>query len=121
MHIQTDRALMPAATPSVRYLQVLVSAPPAPASGSAAASRPPVHVALVLDRSGSMDGSKITMARTAVAHAVRLLKPARPTGPGWTGCSGRRHVSIINLCIHVSRDVYTCRPRDLPCRTRLTP
>jgi len=33
-------------------------------------------VALVLDRSGSMDGSKITMARTAVTHAVRLLKPA---------------------------------------------
>ena len=50
MHIQTDRALIPAATPSVRYLQVLVSAPPAPAPTSA--SRPPVDVALVLDRSG---------------------------------------------------------------------
>ncbi len=54
MHIQTDRALIPAATPSVRYLQVLVSAPPAPAPAPASASRLPVDVALVLDRSGSI-------------------------------------------------------------------
>ena len=52
MHIQTDRALIPAGTSSVRYLQVLVSAPPAPAPTSA--SRLPVDVALVLDRSGSI-------------------------------------------------------------------
>ena len=73
MHIQTDRSLIPAAAPSVRYLQVRLSAPPAPASTGA--PRPAVDVALVLDRSGSMDGSKITMARKAVTHAVRLLKP----------------------------------------------
>ncbi len=73
MHIQTDRALIPAATASERYLQVRISAPPAPASTGA--PRPAVDVALVLDRSGSMDGSKITMARKAVTHAVRLLKP----------------------------------------------
>jgi Ca-activated chloride channel family protein len=34
-----------------------------------------VNVALVLDRSGSMDGRKIEMARTAVAHAIQLLNP----------------------------------------------
>ena len=73
MHIQTDRALIPAATSSERYLQVRISAPPAPSSTGP--SRPAVDVALVLDRSGSMDGSKITMARKAVTHAVRLLKP----------------------------------------------
>ncbi len=73
MHIQTDRALIPAATASERYLQVRISAPPAPASTGA--PRPAVDVALVLDRSGSMDGSKIMMARKAVTHAVRLLKP----------------------------------------------
>ncbi len=72
MHIQTDRALIPAATPSERYLQVRISAPPAPASTGT--PRAAVDVALVLDRSGSMDGSKITMARMAVTHAVRLLK-----------------------------------------------
>lgn len=73
MHIQTDRALIPAATPSVRYLQILISAPSAPAP--AEAPRPAAQVALVLDRSGSMDGSKIAMARKAVTHAIRLLKP----------------------------------------------
>lgn len=72
MHIQTDRALIPA-TPSVRYLQVRVSAPPAPARTGD--PRPPVDVALVLDRSGSMGGSKFAMARTAVQHAIRLLAP----------------------------------------------
>lgn len=73
MHIQSDRAFVPAGAPTVRYLQVLISAPPQ--SPAAAAARPPVSVALVLDRSGSMAGSKIDMARAAVDHAVRLLKP----------------------------------------------
>lgn len=73
MHIQTDRALIPAATPSVRYLQVRISAPSAPAT--AGTPRPPAEVALVLDRSGSMGGSKLEMARTAVQHAIRLLAP----------------------------------------------
>jgi Ca-activated chloride channel family protein len=72
MHIQTDRALVPSGAPAVRYLQVIVSAPPGRA---AAPARPPVEVALVLDRSGSMDGTKIAMARKAVDHAIRLLKP----------------------------------------------
>lgn len=72
MHIQTDRAFIPAATPSVRYLQVRVGAPPAPAR--AGRPRPPAEIALVLDRSGSMGGSKMQMARTAVQQAVRLLK-----------------------------------------------
>ena len=73
MHIQTDRALIPAATPSVRYLQVRVSAPSAPATTNE--PRPPAEVALVLDRSGSMGGSKFEMARNAVQHAIRLLSP----------------------------------------------
>ena len=73
MHIQTDRAFIPAATPSVRYLQVRVSAPSAPATTGD--PRPPAEVALVLDRSGSMGGSKFEMARTAVQHAIRLLSP----------------------------------------------
>jgi len=73
MHIQTDRALIPANAPAVRYLQVVIAAPPARAT--TAAPRPPVDVALVLDRSGSMGGTKMTMARKAVDHAIRLLKP----------------------------------------------
>jgi len=38
------------------------------------ATRPPVSVALVLDRSGSMAGRKMELARKAVDHAVRLLR-----------------------------------------------
>ncbi|MEY4636232.1 MAG: Family ership [Acidobacteriota bacterium] len=73
MHLQPDRALVPANTPAVRYLHVLISAPPRPKAAGAA--RTPVDVALVLDRSGSMNGNKLTRAREAVTHAIRLLKP----------------------------------------------
>ena len=64
MHIQTDRAFIPAGTPSTRYLSVTISAPAAapPADGSAPRSkRPGVSVSLVLDRSGSMGGRKIDL------------------------------------------------------------
>jgi Ca-activated chloride channel family protein len=70
MHIQADRALIPAHTPSVRHLTIKVTAPTKKGS---AHERPPVSVGLVLDRSGSMDGQKIEMARAAVAHAIKLL------------------------------------------------
>lgn len=72
MHIQADRALIPAHTPAVCHLTITITAPGRPPR---AAERPPVNVALVLDRSGSMDGRKIEMARTAVARAIRLLDP----------------------------------------------
>lgn len=70
MHIQADRALIPAHTPAVRHLTIQITAP---GKHTPANERPPVSVALVLDRSGSMDGKKIEMAREAVAHAIKLL------------------------------------------------
>lgn len=70
MHIQADRALIPAHTGAVRYLTIQVTAPDKQTSGN---ERPPASVALILDRSGSMDGNKIEMARKAVAHAINLL------------------------------------------------
>ena len=69
MNIQTDRSKIPANTAAVRYLTVTVTAP-APERRT---DRPSVNVALVLDRSGSMAGRKIDMARKAVDHAIRLL------------------------------------------------
>ncbi len=78
MHLQSDRALVPAGTPAVRYLHVAISAPPPPTAADAA--RKPVDIALVLDRSGSMDGHKLAMAREAVTHAIRLLKPVDHLG-----------------------------------------
>lgn len=70
MHIESDRALIDSHIPSVRYLTVTVAAPP---RTQPARERAPVQVSLVLDRSGSMAGRKIAMAREAVAHAIQLL------------------------------------------------
>lgn len=51
------------------YVQIRLIAP---AAGSAT-RRSPVDLAFVLDRSGSMDGRPIALARQAVSHAVGLL------------------------------------------------
>jgi Ca-activated chloride channel family protein len=69
MDIRTDRAQVPADRAVTRYLLVSVTAP----ERERRRDRPSVEVALVLDRSGSMAGQKIDMARRAVQHAIRLL------------------------------------------------
>lgn len=75
MHIQTDRAFVPADAVATRYLLVTIAAPPSVRPEAAAPVRPGVDVSLVLDRSGSMAGRKFALARQAVTHAVRLLRP----------------------------------------------
>jgi len=70
--VRTDRSLVRTNGGSVRYALVELTAPDAPPRSG----RAPVNVALVLDRSGSMGGEKIVIARQAVAHALQLLKPA---------------------------------------------
>jgi Ca-activated chloride channel family protein len=69
MQIQTDRAFVPANTRATRYLTITVAAP----ERERRSTRPATSVALVLDRSGSMAGTKIAMARKAVDHAIQLL------------------------------------------------
>jgi Ca-activated chloride channel family protein len=69
LNIQTDRAQIPAGSTAERFLAITITAP----TREAKTERPAVNVALVLDRSGSMAGRKIEMARKAVEHAVRLL------------------------------------------------
>jgi len=69
--IRIDRHLIKAAGGSVRYALVSLTAPQAPPK----AGREPVHVALVLDRSGSMGGAKIRLAREAVRQALQALRP----------------------------------------------
>ena len=61
MHIQTDRAFVPAGSVSTRYLSVTLSAPASATSGTTRSDRSGVDVSLVLDRSGSMAGSKIEL------------------------------------------------------------
>jgi Ca-activated chloride channel family protein len=75
MHIslRTDRHLIRAhARSEQRHLLASITAPTA----EPRAGRQPVSIALVLDRSGSMDGErKFDLARDAVELALRLLRP----------------------------------------------
>ena len=72
LSVRTDRKLVRAGASSTRYALVSFDAPEAPARQG----RRPVNVALVLDRSGSMGGEKIRLAREAVGQALRTLRAA---------------------------------------------
>ncbi len=68
--LRADRTLIRARGASIRYLLASITAPAA----RPRADRLPVNIALVLDRSGSMDGeSKFPLAVEAVRQALRLL------------------------------------------------
>ena len=67
--IRQDRAYVRAPARSTRYLVVRLVAPDAPRRPD----RLPVNVSLVLDRSGSMGGSKIRLAKEAVERAIATL------------------------------------------------
>lgn len=70
LRLRADRALIRARGSSVRYLLASITAPPAPRR----AERLPVNIALILDRSGSMDGeNKFPLAVEAVKQSLRLL------------------------------------------------
>ncbi|HXG55621.1 MAG TPA: VWA domain-containing protein [Vicinamibacterales bacterium] len=70
LDIQTDRRLVREAGQSTRFALLSFTAP----DTTRAASRPPLNVAFVIDRSGSMGGSKIALAREAVIQALRMLR-----------------------------------------------
>lgn len=70
LEVQTDRALGRAGQRSLRYLRMGLQA----ALAERQTERRPVQVALALDRSGSMGGEKMTVARLAVSAALQRLK-----------------------------------------------
>src|SRR5215213_1669415 len=70
LSVAADRALVRAGAESTRYAHVRFTAPRAPRR----ASRIPVNLALVLDRSGSMNGEKFALARRAVEQALAQLQ-----------------------------------------------
>jgi Ca-activated chloride channel family protein len=70
--IQTDRTLIRAAASSTRYVLASITAPRAPAR----ATRLPVNIGIVLDRSGSMASEqKFGLAREAVEQSLQMLRP----------------------------------------------
>ncbi len=67
--VETDRSVLPANDPQNVILKVTLDAPRVPEN----TSRPRVNIALVMDRSGSMTGNKIDMAKAAALEALSRL------------------------------------------------
>lgn len=70
-NVRPDRHLIRPSAHSERFLLARVSAPRA----TAERPRSPVNLAIVLDRSGSMSGDKLRVAKTAVEEAIARLQP----------------------------------------------
>jgi Ca-activated chloride channel family protein len=69
--VRQDRRLIRPNRHSKRFLLATIAAPRAIAERT----RPPVNLAIVLDRSGSMSGDKLRVAKAAVAEAIGRLGP----------------------------------------------
>jgi Ca-activated chloride channel family protein len=69
--VRPDRHLIRPNSHSKRYLLARITAPRA----AAGLTRPPVNLAIVLDRSGSMSGAKLSVAKQAVEAAIARLQP----------------------------------------------
>lgn len=67
--VDTDRGILPAGDPQNVVLKVTLEAPEAPSD----IKRPLVNLALVLDQSGSMGGTKMEQAKAAAIEAVSRL------------------------------------------------
>lgn len=76
LNVLSDQHLVEALEPDERHLLLTLTAPKARRPrGGKAPTRPAVNVCFVLDRSGSMAGPKIALARYAVERALQGLTP----------------------------------------------
>ncbi len=66
--VELDRNVLPADEAQRAVVKITLDAPPAPKQ-----NRPPVNLAVVLDRSGSMSGAKLEKAKDAAIQALRRL------------------------------------------------
>ena len=69
--VRPDRRLIRPTSHSQRFVLARIAAPRA----TTERERPPVNLAIVLDRSGSMSGEKIRVAKIAVEEAIARLRP----------------------------------------------
>jgi Ca-activated chloride channel family protein len=65
-----DRRLIPSHRSCHRFVKLAIQAPEVAVTGQ----RPPVNIAFVLDRSGSMGGGKFELAQQAVRQAITRLE-----------------------------------------------
>jgi Ca-activated chloride channel family protein len=72
LRARSDRRYIRSAHRSERFVFVELEAPTAPSRGH----RDPVNLAFVLDRSGSMSGQKLALAKQAIETAVERLLPS---------------------------------------------
>lgn len=70
--VEVDRSVLPAEVSTTAVVKVTLTAPEAPPE----LERTPVNLCIVMDRSGSMSGSKIEYARQAAIEAIRRLHPS---------------------------------------------
>ena len=70
LRLELDRAVLPALDTQRAVVKITLEAPPPPPT----TIRPPVNLALVLDRSGSMSGNKLRKAKHAAIEALRRLE-----------------------------------------------
>jgi Ca-activated chloride channel homolog len=68
--MKTDQDLIPAGLPAQRIIEMVVQAPQAVVKSQ----RPPLNLALVIDRSGSMAGEKLEYVKQAALHVLDLLQ-----------------------------------------------
>src|SRR5215204_3513705 len=71
LKIDVDRAVLPAESSEKAIVKIGLDCLRLPRRDL----RPPVNLAIVIDRSGSMSGEKISHARDAALEAVRRLAP----------------------------------------------
>ena len=71
LSVRPDRRLIRPNAHSKRFLLARIAAPRA----TTERARPPVNLAIVLDRSGSMSGDKLRVAKLAVEEAIERLQP----------------------------------------------
>ena len=69
--VRQDRRLVRPNAHSQRFLLARIVAP----TTTTERARPPVNLAIVLDRSGSMSGEKLRVAKAAVEEAIGRLQP----------------------------------------------
>ena len=71
LSVRPDRRLIRPTSHSTRFVLATIAAPRA----TTERERAPVNLAIVLDRSGSMSGDKIRVAKVAVEEAISRLRP----------------------------------------------